>query len=80
MAPGSCTTQRSSRVNPPADIPGEQDELAGVPERSNASSDKATTSPEAPILPLVSPLAEDLFTKFIKVFIEMTQVQALAEP
>ena len=75
MAPGS-RARRSPRVNPPADPTGEQDELAGQgPVRGfNAGSD------EAPTPPLVPPSTKDLFTKFMKVFMETTQAQALAEP
>ena len=80
IAPGSCTTRRSSPVNPPADISGEQNELAGMTKRTDAGSDEAPTRPEASILPLVPPPAKDLFTKFMKVFMKTTQAQALAEP
>ena len=82
MAPRFHTTQRSSRVNLPTDISGEQDELVGAPRKSNAGSDKAPTPFEVPTLLLVPPPAEDLFTKFMKVFMETTQAQAqaLAEP
>ena len=73
MAPRSRTTQQSSCVNLPTNIPREQDELAGV--RSNSGSNKAFTSPEAPTPPFVSFFAKDLFTKFIKVFMETTQAQ-----
>ena len=85
MAPGS-RARRSPRVNPPADPTGEQDELAGQgPVRGfNAGSDeaptKAPTPPEAPTPPFVPPSTEDLFTKFMKVFMETTQAQAQAEP
>ena len=82
MAPGSRTTRRSPRVNPPVD-PTEQDELAGAQGgRSDANSDEAPTPPEAPTPTLVPPTSEDLFTKFMKVFMETTQAQAqaLAEP
>ena len=72
MALRSRTTRRSPRVNPTADISGKQDELAGAPRRSDAGSNKAPTPPEAPTPPLVPPSAEDLFTKFIKVFMETT--------
>ena len=73
MAPISRTTRQSPCVNPLANIPGEQDELAGATEKTNAGSNEASTSP------LVLPPAKDLFTKFMKVFIETTQAQALAE-
>ena len=80
MAPGSRTTRRSPRVNPPVD-PTEQDELAGAQgRRSDTGSDKAPIPSEAPTPPLVPPPAKDLFTKFMKVFMETTQAQALAEP
>ena len=78
MAPGSCTTRRSSRVNLSADIPREQDELANAPGRSDAGSNEAPTPPEASIPSLVPPTSEDLFTKFMKVFMETTQAQAQA--
>ena len=80
MAPGSRTTRRSPRVNLLADIPKEQDELAGTPRRSDAGSDEAPTPPKAPTPPFVPLPAEDLFTEFMKVFMETTQAQALAEP
>ena len=80
MAPGSRTTRRSPRVNLLADIPGEQDELVGATRRTNANSGEAPTLSEAPTPSLVPPPAEDLFTKFIKVFMETTQAQAIAEP
>ena len=50
-----------------------QDELVGA--KSNTSSDKALTSSEAPTLPLIPLPAKDLFTKFMKMFIETTQTQ-----
>ena len=79
MIPGSRTNRRSPRVNPPVD-PIEQDELASA--RSDAGSNEAFTFSKTPILPLVPPFSEDLFTEFMKVFIETTQaqVQVLAEP
>ena len=85
MAPGS-RARRSSRVNPPADLTREQDELAGQgPVRGfNAGSDEASieapTPLEAPTPPLVPSSTKDLFTKFIKVFMETVQAQAQAEP
>ena len=81
MAPGSCVCQ-SPYVNILADPAGELNELAGtqgLAKRSNIRINEALTPPEASILLLVSPPTEKLFTRFIKVFIEMTQVQALAE-
>ena len=77
MTSGSRTTRRSPHVNPLDDILEEQDELAGA--RSDASSDEAPTPPEVPTLPLVFSPAKDLFTKFMKVFMETTQIQALAK-
>ena len=80
MAPGSRTTRRSPRVNTPVDPAGELDELAGAQGgRSDAGSDEAPTPPEAPP---PAPTSEDLFTKFMKVFMETTQAQTqiLAEP
>ena len=80
MAPGSRTTCRSPCVNTPVDPAGELDELAGAQGgRSDAGSDEAPTPPEAPP---PAPTSEDLFTKFMKVFMETTQAQAqaLAEP
>ena len=88
MAPESCA-RRSPRVNTPVDPVGDLDELAGAQgpaKRSNAGSDEALTEaltpPESSTPPLVPPTSEDLFTKFIKVFMETTQAraQALAEP
>ena len=80
MAPGSRTTRRSTCINPPVDAT-EQDELAGAQgRRSDAGSNKAPTPPAALTLLLVPPPAEDLFTKFMKVFMKTTQAQALAEP
>ena len=87
MAPGSYAWQ-SPCVNFPANPTGEQDELAdqgpirGFNAGSNEALTKAPTSLEAHTLPLVPPFTKDLFTKFMKVFMETTQaqVQALAEP
>ena len=79
MTPKSRTTRRSPCVNLPADISEEQDKLAGAPGKSNAGSNEAPTPPEASTLPLIPPPAEDLFTKFMKVFMKTTQAQALAE-
>ena len=80
MAPRSCITRRSPYVNPSIDFT-EQDELAGAKGgRSDAVSNEAPTPPIAPTPPLIPPPSEDLFTKFKRVFMEMTQAQALAEP
>ena len=83
MAPGS-RAQRSPRNNPPANPTKEQDELVspqGPAERLDASSDEASTPPEAPTPTLVIP-TKDFFTKFIKAFVESTQVwdREQAEP
>ena len=71
MAPESCAYQ-SPCINPPADISGEQNELADA--RSDTGSNEALTPSKAPTLSLISPPAKDLFTKFIKVFMETMQV------
>ena len=73
----SCTTRQSSYVNLFVN-PTEQNELAGAQDlggRSDAGSDKAPTPSEAPTLPLVFLSPKDLFTKFMKVFMKMTQAQ-----
>ena len=87
MAPGSRTTRRSPCINTPVDPAGELDELAGAlspARRSNAGSDEAPTEaptpPEASTPPLVPPTSEDLFTKFMKVFMETTQARDQLEP
>ena len=84
MAPGSRTTCRSPRVNTLVDFAREVDELAGQgPARgSNVGTDEAPTPLEASTPPLVPPTSENFFTKFMKVFMKMTeaQAQALAEP
>ena len=77
MALRSYTIWQSLYVNFLANTPKEQDELAGA--RSNADSDEAPTPLKASTPPLVPPSTKDLFTKFMKVFIETTQVQALTE-
>lgn len=38
-------------------------------------SNKAFISPEAPILPFISPPTNDLFTQFMKVFLKNTQAR-----
>ena len=78
MAPRSCTTYRSPCVNTPVDLAGELNKLAGAQgpaKGSNAGSDKASILSKAPIAPFVPPTSEDLFTKFMKVFMETTQAQ-----
>ena len=84
MAPGSRTTCRSPCVNTLVNPTGELDKLAGPgpARKSNVRSDEAPTPPEASIPPLVPLTSEDLFTKFMKVFMKTTQTkaQALAEP
>ena len=85
MAPRSRTTRRSPCVNTPVNPAGELDELAGTQgpaKRFNAGSNEALTPPKASTPPLVPLTSKDLFTKFMKVFIETTQAQAqaLAEP
>ena len=85
MALGSCV-YLSPCINTPADPTEELNELTSqsLARRSNVGSDeaptKALTLPETPTLPLVPPLAKDLFTKFMKVFMKTTQAQTLAEP
>ena len=74
MAPGSCAWQNLCN-NPLANLTGEQDELVGPQsqaERLDASSDKASTPPEALIPPFIPP-TKDFFTKFMKAFMELTQ-------
>ena len=86
MAPRFCAC-RSPCVNTPVDPAGELDELAGAQDpvkEFNARSDKAPTEaltpPEASTSPLVPPTSEDLFTKFMKVFMETTQARDQLEP
>ena len=88
MALGSRITRQSPCVNTLIDLIGELDELAGQGHvrgsnaGSNDASTKASTLPEASTLPFVPSTSKDLFTKFMKVFMETThaQAQALAEP
>ena len=84
MAPGSRTTCRSPRVHTPVDPVRELDELAGQDpaRRSNVGNNEALILPEDSTPSLVPPTSKDLFTKFMKVFIEttQTQAQALVEP
>ena len=83
MASGSRITRRSSRVNTPVNPAGELDELAGAQgpaKGSNAGSNEALTLSEAFTPPFVPPISEDLFTKFIKVFMETTQAWDQLKP
>ena len=77
MAPGSCACQ-SLCINSPADLT-EQNELASVQDttrefniESDEASTKAPTPPKALTLLLVSLSNENLFTKFMKMFMETT--------
>ena len=82
MASGSCT-QWNPYNNPPAILTGEQDELAnsqGLTKRLNAGNNKAPISSKALILSKASISSfilstKDLFTKFIKAFVESIQAQ-----
>ena len=85
MALRSCIIRQTCYVNTPVNLAGELDELAGTQspvKRSNAGSNKAPTKTlsllETSTLPLILPTSEDLFTKFMKVFMEITQAQAQA--
>ena len=76
MAPRSCAWQNPCN-NPPANLTGEQDELASpqsLVERSVAGNNKVFIPLEAPIPPFV-PLIKDFFIKFMKVFVESTQTR-----
>ena len=82
MAPGSCSTCQSFCVNILANSIEKLDKLActqGPARRSHVGSNKAFikayTSFEASTPPFVPLPAKNLFTKFIKVFIETTQAQ-----
>ena len=86
MASGSRAC-RSSYVNTPINPARELDELAnaqGPARRSNAGSNKspteALTPSEAFTSALVPPTSKDLFTKFIKVIMEMIQAWDQLEP
>ena len=71
--------QWSPCVNPLADPTRKQDKLVGqgLVRGFNAESDEAPikvfTSLKAPIPPLILPFIEDLFTKFMKVFMKTMQ-------
>ena len=75
MAPESRATCQSPRVTISVDPARELDELAGAQSLvrgSNSGSDEVPTPPEAITPPLVPPI-KDLFTKFMKVFMETMQ-------
>ena len=78
IAPESHTNWRSPYINPLIDLLGEQDEPANA--KSDAGSNKAFILLKPPTPPLIPLPAKDLFTKFMKIFIETTQAKALAEP
>ena len=85
MALGSCAC-RSPCINTPANPARELNEFAGAQgptRRSKAGSNKAPTEaltpPEALTLSLIPLSMKDLFTRFMKVIMETTQAQALAE-
>ena len=86
MAPGCHIIRRSLCVNTLANFAGELDELAGQGSirGSNAGSDKtsveALTLSEAFTLPLVPPYSENLFIKFMKVFMKITKARDQLEP
>ena len=77
MAPGSYTIQQSFCVNLWAN-PIKQDELTGIPKKSDTGSNKAFILFKAFIPPLVPFSAKNFFIKFIKVFMEIMQAQAQA--
>lgn len=75
MALGSLIAQRSPYVNLPASIPKKQDKFVGIQGlagRFNIGSNKALTSFETLIPPFILFLAQDLFTKFMKMVMELT--------
>ena len=80
MALWSCACQ-SLCVNTLVDLARGLHELAGtqgLTKRSNAESNKALIFPEASTSSFVPLISKDLFTIFIKVFMETTQAQAQA--
>ena len=73
MAPGSCA-QWSTHINYSANRT-KQNELASAQnaaKRSNASSNKISTLFETLTPSFVPPPTKNLFTKFMKVFMELT--------
>ena len=82
MTLGSCICW-NPHVNTPANPTRELDKLAsaqGPVRRSNVESNEALIPLETSTSPLVFLPVKDLFIKFIKVFMETTQAQALIEP
>ena len=72
-------TDRSPWINILVNPAGELDELAGThgpARKSNVQNNEAPTLLKAPTSPLVLLPAKNLFTKFMKVFMETTQAQA----
>ena len=81
MASESCIC-RSFCINTPLDLARELNELDGAQNpaiksnvESNEAPTEAPTPPKALIPLLVSPTSGDLFNKFMKVFIEITQAR-----
>ena len=77
---GSYITRRSPCVNTLVNLAGKLDKFAGAQGQarkpnagSNEAPTKALTPPEALSPPLILPLVKDFFTKFLKVFMKMTQ-------
>ena len=79
IASRSCITRRNLCINLLTNVI-EQNKLAGTQKRSNASSNEFFTLLKPSIPTLVLLPAKDLFTKFMKMFMEITQAQVLAEP
>ena len=75
MASRSYFIQQSPCVNLSANFI-EENELASQEKRSNPNNNEATTFLEASTPHLILFLNEDLFTKFIKVFMKIMQAQA----
>ena len=64
---------RSFYTNLPIDIFKKQDKLTSQKKRSNADNNKAFTSSEPPTSLFVPLPTIDLFIKFMKMFMKMTQ-------
>ena len=76
MTPRSYTIRRSSCINLAANFFGEQVKLAGVQDlarRFDVNSNEALTFLEASTLLFIFSLAKNPFTKFMKMFIELTK-------